>query len=59
VDLIRPPTRRGWGWRLPQSSYDRLKAACEDILLWEHVDPDIYLSYEAVPDAEFWEGAKA
>jgi hypothetical protein len=39
---------------LPQSSYDRLKAACQDILLTKHVNPDCYTEYEPIPDDEFW-----
>ena len=40
---------------LPQSSYDRLRAVCEDILLWDHIDPDCYMGYRPIPDSEYWE----
>lgn len=41
--------------KLPQSSYDRLRAACEDLLLAHHVDPDAFREYDPIPDAQYWE----
>jgi len=40
---------------LPQATYDKLKAACQDILLWKHIDPDAWYGYDPVPDGDYWE----
>lgn len=40
---------------LPKATFDRLKAACQDIMLWELIDPDVWREFECVPDSEFWE----
>jgi hypothetical protein len=44
---------------LPQTSYDRLRAACTDILLWDHIDPDCYHDYEPIPDDDYWEPVRS